>query len=222
MPTVTALVPQVGVKGAILLYLDGAFAFATTVGFVREAGLHAGKLLTAEESAGLEFHSAVFQHLQTAYRFLSYRPRTETEVRERLRRLRCPAPVADRVVERLIEQRFLDDAAFAQQWAEGRDARAPRSGRLVRWELRQKGIAPDLALAATAETDDAAAAMRAGERRAARLPALDHGAFRKRLGDFLLRRGFSYDVTNRTVERLWQQRAPTDGEARDGAPDDDF
>jgi regulatory protein len=222
VPTVTALVPQVGVKGAILLYLDDAFAFATTKGFVREAGLHAGKLLTADETAELEFRASVFQHLQNAYRFLSFRPRTEAEVRGRLRRLRCPAPVADRVVERLIEQRFLDDAAFAQQWAEGRDARAPRSGKLVRWELRQKGIAPDLAVAATAATDDAGAALRAAERRAARLPVLDHAAFRKRLGDFLLRRGFSYDVTNRTVEHLWQQRATTDGEPSDGALDDDF
>jgi SOS response regulatory protein OraA/RecX len=30
--------------------------------------------------------------------------------------------------------------------------------------------------------------------------------FRRRLGEYLRRRGFDYEVINRTVEKMWQER----------------
>ncbi|MSQ28742.1 MAG: hypothetical protein EXR51_11505 [Dehalococcoidia bacterium] len=220
MPAVTAMLPQVGVRGVLLLYLDGSFAFSIRQQTVRDAGVFIGARLNDDEVDGLRRRDALAGALQTAYKFLSYRPRTEAEVRERLRKSRVPAAAADDVVHRLKEHRFLDDAAFAQQWSENRTVQRPRGRKLVQWELKQKGIAPELAEAVAGALDDTATAYRAGARRAQRLTAGDYPTFRKRLGDFLLRRGFSYDVSARTVERLWNERPSTAEAGSDGALDD--
>ena len=53
--------------------------------------------------------------------------------------------------------------------------------------------------------DDEAAAYRAGQKKAARLSSCDQDAFRRKLSAVLTRRGFTYDVTEHTVDRLWQE-----------------
>jgi SOS response regulatory protein OraA/RecX len=55
--------------------------------------------------------------------------------------------------------------------------------------------------------DDAESAYRAARARAARLATTDQNIFRKRLGDYLRRRGFDFDLINDTVARVWREVA---------------
>ena len=38
------------------------------------------------------------------------------------------------------------------------------------------------------------------------LPKDDYQTFRRRLGEYLRRRGFGYEVIETTLERVWQER----------------
>jgi regulatory protein len=81
----------------------------------------------------------------------------------------------------------------------------------LRHELRQKGIADDIIANALQVVDAESNAYRAAETQARRLAGLDARTFRKKLGSFLLRRGFSHDIVWPVVARLWQeQRAGSD------------
>ena len=51
----------------------------------------------------------------------------------------------------------------------------------------------------------AAAAYQADLHKAQHLPKQDYEVFRRRLGDYLKRRGFGYTVISQTVKRLWQE-----------------
>jgi regulatory protein len=145
--------------------------------------------------------------LDLAQRFLAARPRSEQEVRRRLARAGFAADVQDAALERLRGARLVDDQAFASYWLEQRQTFRPRGARLLRAELRQRGIdAEDAAQAferttATAEDD----AFRAAAKRAAQLANLDEPVFRTRLSQHLARRGFDWDVITLTVERLWRR-----------------
>jgi SOS response regulatory protein OraA/RecX len=75
----------------------------------------------------------------------------------------------------------------------------------LRSELRQKGIDPDVVAEALDGVDEEAAAYRAAQKKAARLGTVDRDDFRTKLSAVLRRRGFSYEVTERTVNRLWQE-----------------
>ena len=78
--------------------------------------------------------------MEAAAAFLSVRPRSVAETRRRLRHLGYRQDLVDRVVDRLVEMGYLDDAAFARAWLESRDRVRPRGESALRRELMLKGI----------------------------------------------------------------------------------
>jgi regulatory protein len=143
--------------------------------------------------------------LDVAYRYLSYRPRSESEIRVWLERKGFGRRAIESTVSTLKKKKLLDDLAFARFWRESRESSSPRSRTALRSELRHKGIDPDVVAEALDGLDEEAAAYRAAQKKAARLGTHDHGDFRAKLSAVLKRRGFSYDVTEHTVNRLWQE-----------------
>lgn len=148
------------------------------------------------------------QAREAALRFLAYRPRSEAEVRRRLRD-RFPAPLVERVVQRLKEQHLLDDASFAGQWRRNREQHRPRAKGLVRQELRRLGVPTEVADQALEGFDDAGNAYRAGQRLARRLAGAQEPDkdFRRRITEHLRRRGFGYTLAAQTAARLWAELA---------------
>jgi regulatory protein len=71
--------------------------------------------------------------------------------------------------------------------------------------LRQKGLSEETIALAVEDIDEEDSAYRALIRRARRMPPLDHRTFRKKLGSFLRRRGFSYETINVAIERTWRE-----------------
>jgi regulatory protein len=114
------------------------------------------------------------------------------------------------VINKLKEQKFLDDTAFAQFWKENRETFRPRSQRLTRLELRKKGVADEIIKEVTDDSNDMDSAYHAALSKAQRLPKQDYEVFRRRLGDYLKRRGFGYTVINQTVKKMWQEMKEPD------------
>jgi len=146
---------------------------------------------------------ALQQCQKAALRLLSYRPRSETEMRERLGR-RFTGDVVEAVVLQLGQKGMVDDSAFATFWTENRQQFSPRSKRLLKRELKQKGIAPELIDESLDGVDDGESAYQAAKKRGRGMLG-EYDAFRRRMGAFLGRRGFSYDVISSTVERIWRE-----------------
>ena len=143
--------------------------------------------------------------MDAAYRYLSYRPRSEFEMRVWLGRKGHGSRTIENTLSALRAKGLLDDLAFARFWRESRESSSPRSRAALRSELRRKGVDPDVVAEALDGVDEEAAAYRAAQKKAARLATVDHDDFRTRLSAVLKRRGFSYEVTEHTVNRLWQE-----------------
>lgn len=156
--------------------------------------------------------SASATPLDTAVRFLAQRPRSEYEVRQRLRRARVDDATIDAIVGQLRRHRLLDDGAFAAYWVEQRQTFRPRGARLLNAELTRLGVARESVAAATtglgetAETD----AYRAAAKRAQQLRHLDERTFHTRLGQWLARRGFDWETISSVVSRLWAEASDAD------------
>lgn len=144
--------------------------------------------------------------LDAAFHYLSYRPRSELEVKMRLRRRGFDDSSIESALLKLKEQGLVDDSAFAQFWKENRESFSPRSRVMLHRELIQKGVASHIIAEVTKEIDDEAGAYRAGQKKAERLASSDRDSFCRKLGSFLRRRGFNYEVTQHTVKQLWQER----------------
>ncbi|MGQ0600555.1 MAG: regulatory protein RecX, partial [Anaerolineales bacterium] len=133
------------------------------------------------------------------------RPRSETEVRDNLKKHGLLPELIDAEIARLRESGLLNDDAFAKLWVENRAAFRPRSKRVLQVELKRKGVPPAAMKAALAEVNDADAAYRLATQRARRLTTLPREEFRRKLAGFLARRGFDYDTVGPLVERAWQE-----------------
>ena len=152
---------------------------------------------------------------QEALRFLSYRNRSRAEVRRKLAR-HYPAGVVEQVIARLVEQRYLDDVSFAIEWRRQRERRRPRGQSLLRRELQGLGVDREVIQEALDGIDEAENAYRAASAIARRLAAIDsgtdYGHFRRKVWDYLQRRGFDHSAIRSTVERHWSELAdPLDG-----------
>jgi regulatory protein len=206
---ITALRVQARRKGRVNVYLDGKFAFGLAA--IVAARLRVGQELDEAAAARLQGLDDAEKAYERALRFLAPRPRSEAEVRRRLTQHKILPALIDGVVERLRGAGLLDDQAFASYWVENRATFRPRSQRVLRAELRQKGLPDEAVRAALAGADDEGAAYRLAAQRARRLSGLEYADFRRRLGDFLARRGFSYDTIEPVVEQVWAEQRPDPG-----------
>src|SRR5205085_5625431 len=147
--------------------------------------------------------------LDAAVRFLAQRPRSEYEVRQRLRRAGVDDAVIGAVLAQLRQHRLVDDQAFAEYWVEQRQTFRPRGARLLRAELGRLGVSRSGADDATALLEGSAEdnAYRAARKRAMQLRGLDEPIFTSRLGQWLARRGFDWDTIAPVVDRLWAELA---------------
>jgi regulatory protein len=201
--TITALKPQKKNRERVNVYLDGRYTFSLTA--IEAATLRRGQFLSDQEIEDLLERDSFQKAYDRALRFLSYRPRSEGEMRRYLQGKRVSPAIEAEVVERLTLAGLLDDQAFASYWVENRESFKPRGRHALRYELRQKGLGEEIIALALEDIDEEDSAYRALINRAGRIAPLDRGAFRKKLGSFLRRRGFSYEAINAALERAWQE-----------------
>jgi regulatory protein len=201
---ITAIEPQVRGGGTRAnVFVDGRYAFSLAIELA--AGLRVGSAVDAQTSSRLLNEDQRARVYDAALRFLGARPRSEREIRARLAKHQFAPEMVDGAIERLRRIGLVDDAAFAEYWVEQRQTHRPRGGRLLKQELRAKGIDVETAAAAIPVNDDADDAYRAAQRKAHSLRALDERTFKQRLGGFLQRRGFDYETTRSVVARLLEE-----------------
>jgi len=203
MRKITAIEAQKRQPDRVNIHLDGEFAFG--LARIVAAWLRVGQELSEEKIEQLQAEEARERAFQQAMLFLSYRARSESEIRQNLRKHEYPEPVIEQTIARLRESGLANDQQFARAWVENRSAFRPRSRRLMAMELRQKGLDAEAVASAVERVDDEALAYEAAQKRAAMLKDLEWNEFRKKLSDFLARRGFSYSVVAPVVTRIWNE-----------------
>lgn len=170
MTEITAVKPQKKRSGRFNVYLDGKFAFGVSAEELTLNKLKIGRQLTEAEverlRAGLDFQKL----LDKALKYLSYRPRSERELRDYLGKkvaarsnlahpkggIGCrsykkvsssgagnSSDLVGSILGKLKDLGYVDDEEFARWWVEQRSQHRPRGKRLLERELFQKGIAKE-------------------------------------------------------------------------------
>ena len=141
-----------------------------------------------------------------AYALLRQRPRSEFEIRSRLKLKGYGVDIVDQVVAALRRAGEIDDVRFAKLWVDERMRINPAGDVVLRYELKEKGLGEAIIEAALAkkaeEYDEYEVAFNMAGERFERLKKLDRKKAMKRLYDFLLRRGFKYETVRKIVENI--------------------
>lgn len=200
---ITAIEPQARHANRFNLHIDDRFAMGLSS--IIAAKLRVGQTLSDADLAALEREEAYETAHEQALRYLEPRPRSRAELKQQLRKKQVADDVIDQVVARLTEAGLLDDEAFAKYWVENRETFRPRAGRALRFEMKRKGLSDAAIKQAIGSIDESESAYRAGAARAPRWRELERREFMEKLGAFLVRRGFSYEVAKDAAKRLWDE-----------------
>lgn len=206
------------------IYLDGAFAFGLDEEVLVRCGLRKGDELDDETHRNLLGAEEFARARQSALRYLSYRLRSERELRTKLSDKEYPDDVIDRVLEQLRGAGLADDRRFASAFVHDARLRKPTGERLLRQQLLLKGIDRGVidAVIGRAEggTGEAATALAAARTmlkkyRGSRKSS-DAANQRQRLGRYLARRGFGWDVIAPVLRTLFGPSEEHPDETDDG------
>jgi len=124
---------------------------------------------------------------------LTGRARSRHELADKLRSRNVPDDVATRLLDRFTEVGLIDDAAFARQWVDQRQAGKGLAKRALADELRRKGVDPEVTREALDELDptvEEEAARRLVRRKLPSMRRLDHATATRRLAGMLARKGY--------------------------------
>ena len=191
----TALKPGVHNPNRVNVFLDDTFAFSLDLTQVVDFHLKLGEELSETTVAKLRHASEYGKLYARTLEWVLSRPRSVQETRDRMLKKRFEKGYAYtdedivQVISSLEQKGYLNDAKFAQLYAENRNLRKGISRRRLEQELRQKGVAPDL-IAATLEAsprDETSEIRKIIAKKHAKLPP-------DKLLAYLLRQGFPYDL----------------------------
>lgn len=201
---ITALSVQKRNPDRVNVYLDNEFAFGLSR--IVAAWLTPGQLISQQQIEELVQKDAAEVGFQKAIRLLDYKPRTEQEIRTKLKQKGFEAEQIEPIVQRLVSSHLVQDEQYAASWIENRNQFRPSGQRVLRYELWQKGINEDIIERALVSSEnEMALARRAAQKMTRRLANLDWQEYRKKLGAFLARRGFTYDTVVQVVKSTWEQ-----------------
>jgi regulatory protein len=197
---ITALKVQRGAKDRVNVSIDGEFAFGLAL--IHALWLKIGQVLSDEDIEALKAADTLEKAKQRALGLIVYRPRSVREVRQRLKRAGVDAGSIETVIGDLQSAGLLDDTEFSKAWVESRLRSSPKGKRVIAWELRQKGVQPDTIEQALEGVDEQEAALRAAQKRLPRLASLEPRDKRRKLSEYLARKGFGFEVIEDVLNRI--------------------
>ncbi|GDX61694.1 hypothetical protein LBMAG33_0040 [Candidatus Levyibacteriota bacterium] len=138
--------------------------------------------------------------------FLSYRPRSEKEVRDHLFSKKSPTEFISRIIQECKDKGFINDEKFVVWWIDQRNAFRPRGSRLIKLELREKGISTEiinnvLSLIESSETQ-LATAKAIIQKRVYKMQNIPFKELKEKLSQYLERKGFDYEIIRQAIDDL--------------------
>lgn len=145
------------------------------------------------------------KYLALCYRYLTIRNRSEKEIRDYLTKKKVSEEIIEQLVALLYEQKFLNDEAFARSWIVQRARFRPKGKMALKIELAQKGISKDIIEQVMSEDneelpDELTQAKALIERRIVKVKDLPRQEIYQKVGGFLARRGFPWEISKKAID----------------------
>lgn len=188
---ITAIKQQVKRADRYSVYLDGKYAFSLGENEFLKLGLHSGQEISEDELANYRYESAYGKWFDRTLNLLSFRLRSEWELRDYLRRKECPPEIIEKILNKLSINGYVNDERFARRWVENRRLLKATSRRRLAQELKAKRISTEII--DTVLTDDKG---QTDEREVLReLVAKKRARYpdNLKLMQYLARQGYNYD-----------------------------
>ena len=205
--SITSIESQKKNAKRISIFLDDKFAFGLHQDVLLQHSLHTGLYLGDSRIQELIQADALLRAKEASITYLGHRARTEHEVRTRLKEKKFSEEIVDKVITRLYELSYLDDEQFALNYTKSRFNFKGYGPQRIRAELRRLGIAATLIDKTLSEQlnqeDLQERALQEAQKRLKKLRNEENlTKKRRKLFQFLMRRGHTADIAREVIEQL--------------------
>ncbi|WP_018663852.1 recombination regulator RecX [Heyndrickxia acidiproducens] len=205
MPVITKISVQKHNAERYNIFLDGQYRFSVDEEVLARFQLLKGKELDELDIESILAQDDVRKGVNTAIQFLSYRMRSEKEVRDDLRKKEFGPEVIREVILKLYEMQYLDDAEFAASFVRTQMNTTHKGLGVIERELRQKGIAPvhiEKALQAFNTEKQVDHALVLAQKLAKKHAKLSEKILKQKVEQGLLRKGYPSGIIRMAMDEL--------------------
>ncbi|SFS60162.1 RecX family transcriptional regulator [Marininema halotolerans] len=184
------------------IHIDGTYRFAVHEDVLIKWSLAKGMIVDTEKMEGILQEEERNKVRQAALRYVGYKPRTLYETKRHLISKGFAEEHITHVIADMETKGYLDDRRYAGNWVEERRRTKGYGVAVLRQELLQKGVSSTVveeAISHVKEEDEATIAMATAEKRYRRLSLHPWKVVERRLGQYLLRRGFHSSLVRRLL-----------------------
>jgi regulatory protein len=196
---ITKIAKAVKTAGRYNVFVDEEFAFSLDEAQLVKLGLRKGQEFSAAEIAELKNESDFGKNYVRALDLISRRLRSEREIRDYGFKKQWSKDNIERVVERLYDHGYLDDAKFAAAFVRSRAAMKSNSRRQLELALRKKGISASVIAEVIEGSDDYSENDALKKLIAKKKDRYDD---ERKLVAYFVRQGFSYDDVKKALEEI--------------------
>lgn len=214
---ITKLVYQKKTPNRVSVYVDDQFAAGLDLNDLIKLQLYQGQEISQLELNKIIGESEFGKLFNAALNFLSYRPRSEWEIRHKLGFKTKDTKLIESVVSKLKKIGQIDDLNFATRYINQRQTFRPLGRFALNFQLRKKGLTRETikkVLTATGDShnliSDEQLATKVARKYLARISSdLTSGTkkkYQQKLQRLLTSRGFDWDTTKIVIDKLIPKR----------------
>ena len=186
------------------VFVDDEFAFSLAKSDIVFFKLDVGEEISEKKFKYIYDEVIMIKAKNRAAKFLGASKKPEKAVRDKLTESGFDEDVCEKVIDELKKYGYVDDYDYALSYINDRVRLNPRSAYAIRMELRQKGVKDSVISEALeeADIDETGGIKRLIEKKTGGDLDLDEKE-KKRLIDFLLRRGYSYGKIKEAINHFY-------------------
>src|SRR5690606_10477936 len=181
------------------------FAFSVDETVLIRYQLTKGKELDQWTIEEMNFEDEVRKAFNKSLDFLSYRMRSENEVRQKLKDKEFGNAVIDEAVKKLYKLNFLDDRAFSEALMQTQIRSSKKGPKAIQQDMQKKGIDKQMqkdVLADFSEEEQLELAKELAEKIADKEKTKTPRQIEQKINDSLMRKGYSYSLIKQAVTDL--------------------
>jgi regulatory protein len=185
------------------IYLDGRFGFGVAANALVDFDLYLNKNLIQSEIDEIVKKDQAGKALQKCFLWLGLRPRSEKELRDKLKDKEFDQKIIDQTMEQVAELGYLNDKEFARMFIEMKKSK----GKIfIQQELRRKGVDQRIIKESLEShypaSEEVESALRLAEKKIKFYKNLPEYKIKQKLAQYLAGRGFNWGIVSQVFEKL--------------------
>jgi len=197
------------------IYLDDVFAFGVYDDTLLKYQMRKGDKLTEEKINEIKDFDEYNYGKTVAYKFLSYKPRSIREVKNKLTYKKISLSTVNKIIEHLKKYEFINDETYAKMYLEQKIKSKGMGKTMVQYKMIDKGIDKEMISRVLSENYPEEKQIEAGkkllEKYVKKQKVKDVFELKKKCYQYLFSRGFSYPIISQILSITEDEKGSNSG-----------